>query len=70
MEEKTLVMKFKNEDGKYLNIRVSNPKDSLTGTQVKDFMDDVILKNIFEKQLVAKVSAEIVTVSHQELILV
>lgn len=59
---KTLVMRFKNEEGRNVALRLRYPKSTLTNQQVKDLMDTVIAKNIFASSggdLVSTVSAVI-----------
>jgi len=45
--KKILEMGFRNEAGKVVNILLSDPKDTLTKSEVTTFMQDVIAKNIF-----------------------
>lgn len=49
MEEKKLVMIFKNELGKQVTISVKDPKDDLTEAQIKAAMDLIVEKNIFRR---------------------
>lgn len=49
MEEKKLVMVFKNEEGKQVTISVADPKEDLTEVQIKAAMDLIVEKNIFRK---------------------
>lgn len=45
--KKILEMGFRNEAGKVVNILLSDPKDTLTKSEVTTLMQDVIAKNIF-----------------------
>lgn len=45
--KKVLEMGFRNEAGKVVNILLSDPKDTLTKSEVTTLMQDVIAKNIF-----------------------
>lgn len=45
--KKILEMGFRNEAGKVVNILLSDPKDTLTKSEVTTLMQDVITKNIF-----------------------
>ena len=68
METKILQMRFKNSEDKSFGIDVNDPKDDLTAENVKNAMDDIILKDIFEQGLNAKISAHLITKTVQELI--
>jgi hypothetical protein len=60
---KTLQMVFKNENGKNVTINVADAKDSLTSTEVKAAMQNIIAKNVFVStggKLVSAESAQLV----------
>lgn len=60
---KVLVMTFKNEAGRNVNVRVNYPRENLTGQEVDAVMDTILQKNIFPTtggDLVEKVGAQIV----------
>ncbi|MBM7833214.1 DUF2922 domain-containing protein [Clostridium sardiniense] len=64
MIQKSLVMSFKNELEKKVNITVKDVKESLDNTAVNDLMDLIISKGVFETSggaLVQKLDAEIIT---------
>ena len=50
-------------------IDLNDPKDDITAENIKQVMDDIILKNIFKRGLNAKIGAQIVTKTVQELVL-
>lgn len=69
MNEKKLVMVFKNSVGKNVSISIEDPKDSLTEAEIKTAMDLIVEKNVFKKNdyaLVSTVKAEIVTTNTTE----
>ena len=69
MEEKKLVMVFKNSIGKNVSISIEDPKDNLTETEIKTAMDLIVEKNVFKKNdyaLASAVKAEIVTTNTTE----
>lgn len=70
METKVLQMRFKDNADKIFGIDLNDPKDDITAENIKNVMDDIILKNIFERGLNAKIGAQIVTKTVQELVLV
>ena len=56
-------MNLKNEIGNSCTISIEDPKEDITEQQVKDYMDLVIQKNIFQPKghdLITAVSAKIV----------
>jgi hypothetical protein len=55
---KTLQMVFKNESGKNVTINVTDAKDTLTSTEVKAAMQNIITKNVFVSTGGKFVSAE------------
>lgn len=64
MIEKSLVMSFKNELERKVNITVKDVKEDLDNTAVNNLMDLIVSKGIFETSggaLVEKVEAEVVT---------
>lgn len=64
MEEKNLVMTFKDQSRKKTNITVRAIKENLLETDINGVMDKIIEKNIFLSnggKLVEKVEAKIVT---------
>ena len=69
METKVLQMRFKDNDDKIFGIDLNDPKDDITAENIKQVMDDIILKNIFKRGLNAKIGAQIVTKTVQELVL-
>lgn len=69
MEEKKLVMVFKNSVGKNVTISIEDPKDNLTEEQIKTAMDLIVEKKVFKKNdyaLVSALKAEIVTTNTTE----
>lgn len=44
---KILEMAFRNQIGKEVTLSISNPKDTLTKSDVDKVMQDIIAKNIF-----------------------
>ena len=69
MDEKKLVMVFKNSVGKNVSISIEDPKDNLTETEIKTAMELIVEKNVFKKNdyaLVSAVKAEIVTTNTTE----
>jgi hypothetical protein len=67
---KTLQMVFKNENGKNVTINVADAKDSLTSTEVKAAMQNIIAKNVFVStggKLVSAESAQLVDKQTAEL---
>ena len=58
MEEKKLVMVFKNSVGKNVTISIEDPKDNLTEEQIKTAMDLIVEKNVFKKNDYALASAD------------
>ncbi|MGG7078612.1 DUF2922 domain-containing protein [Clostridium sardiniense] len=64
MIQKSLVMSFKNELEKKVNITVKDAKEDLDNTAVNDLMDLIISKGVFETSggaLVEKLGAEVIT---------
>lgn len=64
MIQKSLVMSFKNELEKKVNITVKDAKEELDNTAVNDLMDLIISKSVFETSggaLVEKLGAEVIT---------
>lgn len=64
MIQKSLVMSFKNELEKKVNITIKDVKEDLDNTAVNDLMDLIISKGVFETSggaLVQKLDAEIIT---------
>lgn len=64
MIQKSLVMSFKNELEKKVNVTVKDVKESLDNTAINDLMDLIISKGVFETSggaLVQKLDAEIIT---------
>ena len=64
MVTKTLVMTFKNEGGKNVNLSLRGIKDTLTDSEIKSAMDTIIAKDLFISsggKLIEKVDAQIVT---------
>ena len=53
----SLVMAFRTSDNKLCNIKINDPKDDLTKTQVETVMNTVITKNVFETATAAKLTA-------------
>ncbi|GIM30514.1 hypothetical protein CPJCM30710_31800 [Clostridium polyendosporum] len=71
METKYLVMSFKNEQGKKINLTIRGIKDTLTEAEVIVAMDSIISKNIFLSsggKLVEKVKADIITRNVNQLV--
>lgn len=64
MESKVLVMTFKNEQGKKVNVRLGNVKEGLTNAEVANAMDVVLSSNILLTtggDIATKEDAQIVT---------
>ncbi|GAA0071098.1 DUF2922 domain-containing protein [Clostridium sardiniense] len=64
MIQKSLVMSFRNELEKKVNITVKDAKEDLDNTAVNDLMDLIISKGVFETSggaLVEKLGAEVIT---------
>lgn len=64
MAEKRLEMVFKNAGGNRTTISVLEPKDSLTGAEVNNVMNNILQKNVFITsggELVEKVEARIIS---------
>ncbi len=77
MEEKKLVMYFKNSVGKKISIALSNPREDVTEQEIKTAMELIVAKNVFMPKsgddnyaLVSAESAKIVTTSEEEFDLV
>ena len=73
MDEKRLVMYFKNANGKNVSISLADPRDDITEQEIKTAMELIVAKNIFKKNdyaLTSAVSAKIVTTSEEEFDLV
>lgn len=69
MDEKKLIMTFKNEIGKTVTISINDPKDALTETEIKQAMDLIVEKNIFRKNdlsIVEAVEAKVVNTQTTE----
>lgn len=69
MEEKKLVMTFKNEVDKQVSISLDNPRADLTEEEIKTAMELVVAKNVFKKNsyaLTAAVEAKIVSTQTTE----
>lgn len=63
MDTRVLYMTFKNALGNSCTISIEDPKEDITEQQIKDYMDLVIQKNIFQPKghdLTTAVSAKIV----------
>lgn len=61
---KTLQMVFQNQIGKNVSISLGDVKDSITSDEIKELMQLIISKNIFESSggdLTTIMSADIVT---------
>lgn len=73
MINRMLVMGFKNELGKKVNLTVREVRDDLTNTEVNDLMDLIIEKDVFITSggaLSEKVKAEVITKEITEMELV
>lgn len=67
---KTLQMVFQNQIGKNVSISIGDVKDSITSDEIKNLMQLIIAKNIFEStggDLTTIMSADIVTRDVQEI---
>jgi hypothetical protein len=67
---KTLVMIFQNQGGSTVRVSVDNVKDGITDAEVKNAMQLIIDRNIFESdggEFTAISGAEIITRTVQEL---
>ncbi|MDO5039778.1 DUF2922 domain-containing protein [Clostridium sp.] len=73
MIDRILVMGFKNELGKKVNLTIREVRDDLTNTEVNDLMDLIIEKDVFITSggaLSEKVKAEVITKEITEMELV
>ena len=73
MIDRILVMGFKNELGKKVNLTIREVRDDLTNTEVNDLMDLIIEKDVFITSggaLSGKVKAEVITKEITEMELV
>ncbi len=73
MIDRILVMGFKNELGKRVNLTIREVRDDLTNTEVNDLMDLIIEKDVFITSggaLSEKVKAEVITKEITEMELV
>ena len=73
MIDRILVMVFKNELGKKVNLTIREVRDDLTNTEVNDLMDLIIEKDVFITSggaLSEKVKAEVITKEITEMELV
>lgn len=69
MENKKLIMTFKNEIDKEVTISIDDPKDDITEQKIKEAMDLIVTKGIFKKgnyALTAVVDAKIVNTQTTE----
>lgn len=69
MENKKLIMTFKNEVDKEVTISIDDPKDDITEQKIKEAMDLIVTKGIFKKgnyALTAVVDAKIVNTQTTE----
>lgn len=70
MTEKTLVLIFQNQVGSPVRMSIDNVRDDITDMDVRDAMEAIIGKNIFDSNggdFVSISGAEIVTRTVQEL---
>lgn len=66
MNKLKLEMEFQDQGGKRFNLNLDDPREDLTGEEIRLAMDDVILKNVFftkEGDLEVPVGARIITTS-------
>lgn len=73
MIDRILVIGFKNELGKRVNLTIREVRDDLTNTEVNDLMDLIIEKDVFITSggaLSEKVKAEVITKEITEMELV
>ncbi|WP_078394541.1 DUF2922 domain-containing protein [Shouchella patagoniensis] len=64
MNEKTLELRFRTDEGQVITIRVPTPKDDLTQAEISDVMDTILANNVFygnASMITTKVDARIVT---------
>lgn len=69
MENKKLIMTFKNEVDKEVTISIDDPKDNITEQEIKTAMDLIVTKGIFKKgnyAFTAVVDAKIVNTQTTE----
>ena len=69
MDEKKLVMTFKNTLGNNFSVTVNDPRQNITEQEIKDAMDLILAKNIFQPKgydLAVAVSAKVVESSTTE----
>lgn len=66
MNKLKLEMEFKDEGGKRFNLSLDDPREDLTGEEIRIAMDDIILRNVFftkEGDIEIPVGARIITTS-------
>ena len=67
--KKRLVMSFKNELDRVVSLSVDNPREDITEVEIKNFMDMVVEKQIFNPnwaEIVAVVEAKVVVTDTTE----
>lgn len=70
MNKLKLEMEFKDEAGKKFNLSLDNPKEDLTGPEIRIVMDDIVEKNIFytkEGDIAEPVGARVITTTVEEM---
>lgn len=70
MNKLKLEMEFKDQEGKRFNLNLDEPKDDLTGPDIRIVMDSIVEKNIFQTiggNVEVPVGARIVTTTIKEL---
>ncbi len=69
MQAKRLLMTFKNHEDKKISIGIDNPKEGIAETDIKNVMDIILEKNIFNPngmELLKKEEAKIVVTDTTE----
>ena len=69
MQAKRLLMTFKNREDKKISIGIDNPKEGIAETDIKNVMDVILEKNIFQPngmELLKKEEAKIVVTDTTE----
>lgn len=70
MNKSKLEMEFKNAEGKKFALTIDEPREDITGEEIRTAMDNIIAKNIFYTtggEIVAPVGAKIITTTVEEL---
>ncbi len=69
MQAKRLLMTFKNREDKKISVGIDNPRENVAESEIKDVMDVILSKNIFNPnglELIKKEEAKIVVTDTTE----